>query len=409
MKSFLMKAWSTLAISSLAVTGLHADYTRSGQVTVMPGSSCNDCCCDKVEPCYGYAYNPPIFFEDCCGWFADIEFLYWKPCQAGVSYGAVYTARLNSPFVDHFDVIGTIDGVQKYPKFEWDAGFRVGLGYRLPCDCWEVVLRFTHFRTENCGNCISGQFDDVSDFSADCTQGQIFAPAYSTVVDFFLPTDFEIWKVCNDWKVHLNQLDLQFAREFFVGRCVTLRPFAGLRALFLEQRYNIDYLAEGTAFTSDVEALDLKEYVKMKDDFKGTGLIAGLESTYGFGCGLAFYGSATGALVYGQFDVVQRDEITFSSGASTGAASTFRFNQTKTDNHTCLLAGADLEFGLRWRQAVNCDRNAFTLKLGWEHHVLFDYNKYRSLASPALSNVVNNNPSGNLYFYGIVFAATIDF
>ncbi len=409
MKSFMMKAWATLAIATIAVGGLHADYTRSGQVTVMPGCA-TDCCCDTPEPCYGYAYNPPVFFEDCCGWFADIEFLYWKPCQEGISYGSVYSLRVTDSFgFDSFDLMGCLDGTVKNPKFEWDAGFRVGIGYRLPCDCWEVGLRFTHYRTDNCGSCISGQFDSYPDFGGDYALGSVFAPAYSTIVDVYYPTDFEMWKVCTDWKIHFNQVDLEFAREFLVGRCVTLRPYAGLRSIFIEERYNIDTVAQGTASGSGNEALDLKEYVKMKNDFKGTGLIAGLQSTFGFGCGLAFYGNATGSLIYGEYEINQKDEITFVDGTSTGANSAVRVSHTKHDNHNCLLAGADIEFGLRWRQAVNCERNAFTLKLGWEHHCWFDYNKLRSLASPSFSNVVDNSPSGNLYFYGIVFAATIDF
>jgi hypothetical protein len=208
--------------------------------------------------------------------------------------------------------------------------------------------------------------------------------------------------VTADWKVHFNQLDLDFARECFLGRRLTFRPYAGIRVLFIEEKYDIATVSSATLTGTPV--VTNREAVTMKDHFKGVGLKAGFLTSFDFSCGIALYGDATWSSTFGQFKVKQN-----STASVVGSGSPATLSVSKDDTHDDLLNNFDIAFGIRWRQLFDCDRNAFTLRLGWENHVFFDFNKFRSLATPEFDSIVDNSPGGDLSFYGIVFAAGIDF
>jgi hypothetical protein len=383
------------------------------------------------EPCFGYAYNPPVFVNDCCGWFADVEFLYLKPVQEGISPGATGGASGVSPITTPIlvetttvglptaDFSGKIDERFHHPHYDWDSGFRVGLGYRLPCDCWEVSAIFTHYRT-NCCNNENTSFlvtPAVETTRRATLNGTLFAPSYSIYREAVSPFDLSQIALESEWRLNWNQVDLQFSREFYVGRCVTLRPHTGLRALFLEEKYHINQFASGITGVAPIagEIASVRETIRMQNNFKGIGVLAGLDMAFDFGCGLAFYGEATGSLNFGKYRTTQQADgalNTFLAGRGTATPTLGGLTPNSLhikDDLDDLLANLDLKFGIRWRNRMNCDRNAFTLKLGWENHVFFGYNRFRNTVAPTFNDVVTNSPTGNLSLYGIVFAAVLDF
>ncbi len=409
MRSFLNKVCSALAVAVLSVSALQADAYNE----------CTPCCTTRVEPCYGYAYNPGVFIADCCGWYANIAFLYWKPNQEGISAGTINSVQQNPTGValteaQSFDFIGTTNAQQVYPRFEWDSGFRVGIGYHLPCDSWSVGLEYTHYRTDTHTNYASAFTDTLNGVNPIGIQGSIFSPAYSATFDSSNVFSQTQVAVDVDWRIQFNQLDLDFNREFYVARWMTLKPHAGLRALFINQNYNINKRASG--FDPFVAATSLntnsvgqnREIIKMDNDFKGVGLEGGLDMSFDLGCDLAFYGELGAGATFGRVRVTQRDNSTNQFGPTT-LSTTEQINYRVTDNYDTILCNADLAFGIRWRQRVNCDENVFTINFGYEEHIFFGYNRFRNLLGPGLQDVITNSPTGNLSFYGIVFAAAIDF
>ena len=408
MRSFLKMTWGTIAVAVLSVSALQADPFDNGDT----------CCTPRIEPCYGYAYNPGVFIADCCGWYANIAYLYWKPNQEGISAGTLNNltespAGVIESGVGAFDFIGTDDAKQVYPKFEWDSGFRIGIGYHLPCDSWSVGLEYTHYRTDSHTTYSSAFVDSSGRLIGSGISGSLFAPAYSAAydsTDIFSQTQVA---VDVDWRIQFNQLDLDFGREFYVARWMTLRPHVGLRALFINQSYNLQKNASGfnqatvgTAFTNSIG--QTREAIKMNNDFKGVGLEGGLDMSFDLGCDLAFYGELAGGATFGRARVTQRANATNQFGV-TSITTTEPINYRITDNYDTILCNADMAFGLRWRQRVNCDESLLTINFGYEEHIFFGYNRFRNIVGPRLQNVITNSPTGNLSFYGIVLSAAIDF
>lgn len=404
MKPSFKHILGALAVVLAAPAGAHAEYIveQSGCLSSMG-------CGQPARPCYGYAYNPPTFMADCCGWTAGIDFLYLKYRQDCISFGR--EVRLESYENDSANAAifkGAGYSTDKFVEQQWNAGFRLALGYKGACDCWDLNLVFTHFNPDDVSTRVATQFTEGTTVSA----GTVFIPtfsAFSSIVDIsFLPDAFSRFTAEADLHFRFNQLDLDMSRDFFVGRCVTMKPVFGLRALFVDEKYNIVYEAETASGAAT--AIDYREDVKMENEFKGVGLKAGLESTYSIGCGLAFYGSATGAIAYGEYEVDQRNSLFVTTTVGTNTADTGTFQLHHADQYNTLVSAADLGLGLTWTQLFNCDKSAFNVKIGYEHHVVYDFNQFRSITIlDDLGNASAACASGDLALYGIVVGANVAF
>ena len=117
------------------------------------------------------------------------------------------------------------------PKERFEPGFRVGLNYYSPCDCWDAALNYTYFhtkaKTEGYSNVASGGSATATNFIA-------FRPLWESV-DNSVP-DFARGK----WLLDLNYLDLEIGHKYYVSSCFVLRPFIGLRGARINQNYNYD-------------------------------------------------------------------------------------------------------------------------------------------------------------------------
>ncbi len=71
------------------------------------------------------------------GFFTHAAALYWQAEESGLGYA------LKSPSSENLASNSSI----KNPTFDWDFGFKFGLGYRIPHDCFEFELQFTSFQT----------------------------------------------------------------------------------------------------------------------------------------------------------------------------------------------------------------------------------------------------------------------
>jgi len=105
--------------------------------------------------------------------------------------------------------------------FEWDCGFRIGAGYNIPYDRWDIGLNWTHMRNHS---------RDHMSGDSDTAIQQVWGSATPEGTLGVATT-----KARGSWKVNLEQVDLQLGREFYVGRHLTLRPNVGARSAFISK------------------------------------------------------------------------------------------------------------------------------------------------------------------------------
>lgn len=381
----LNKMWSVFAAALLLVTSA-ASAAYNGY------SSSQDCCpflCPARPVC-----NP------CGNWFVSADLLVWSACEDGLGFGVRATGTTTEDIFEE---------KEKNLSEKWNAGFRVGLGYNMPCDGWDITGYWTHIEGHRKGS-------ETSDFITD-SDGEItvFFPSWIEVP--FIPDG-----VNADWKLRLDVIDLELGREFYISKCLTLRPFIGVRAARIDQKFDVEAFSDRNLQTFNLET-------EMKNDYCGVGLRAGMDSEWSFGCGWSIYGQAAVSLLYGHFNLKREhfeidpaDDTAFSSPSDDEFVTELSH---KSDHHNACRAITDLGVGVRWKQYFDCDCMALTLQLGWEQHMFFGQNYFQDVLAEQsfLTNPINpstdliTNTSrvatqynrGDLCVQGVTLSAKLDF
>ncbi len=273
---------------------------------------------------------------------------------------------------------------------KWNVGFRVGIGYNLPHDGWDIDLTWL-------------RFTDHGHRNVHASSTQFIFPTLAHPADPIAQDDY-CQRAHGHWSLRLNQLDLDLGREFFVSKWLTLRPHFGVRSDWIYQKLEAEYRNfAGDPTPNEVEA----EY---KDHWWGIGLEAGLDTQWGLGSGWSIFGNLTTAIIYGFHDLKFEDENTPAAvNISNGASSLPNGNFVDLDHvyrisHPVL----DLEMGLRWDNMFCDDRIHLGLQIGWEHHIYFSQNQFPIFTDDfAFGQFVSNQ--GDLTLQGWTFSARLDF
>ena len=268
------------------------------------------------------------------------------------------------------------DGHIKSPDFEWDGGFRLGLGIKLPYDGWDLLFNYTYVQGKASGK------------ASAPTDGAVF-PLW--MAPFNLPTNFFVEQAKLHWRSLLNMADVELGRNCLVSQWVSLRPFMGVRAAWIDQNLHINYTG-GTA----VAAGD-KDQLLFTNDFWGMGLRLGFDTLWGLGSGFGIYGNGAASLLAGDFTVRQKEKLK--------EADLMRMN-LKADTSS-VVAGAELALGFQWDKLFSQERYHLGLKLGWELNLFFDQNR--------LVQFLGGNPGSisqsdaDLSFQGLTVGFRFDF
>jgi hypothetical protein len=273
------------------------------------------------------------------------------------------------------------DGRIKDPKFDWDVGFRVGLGYNMPHDGWDIYADWTSFHTH-------------ARNSQSAPVGGSLLAVWNNPNLGGVAFDSNIQDAKANWRLRLNMVDLELGREFFVSKWMTLRPHMGLRTAWVRQKYNVRYLNSnffGFAGTAS-------DTVKMKNRYWGLGIRSGLDTQWGLGCGWSIYGDAALSLLRGNFRVDEKETVSVTSTLSPKLRD--RFQATR--------AMADLAMGLRWDQLFGDDEYRLAIQAGWEHHLFFGQNQLKNFVSDSFEGKYTEN-NGDLGLSGFTLEVRFDF
>lgn len=292
-------------------------------------------------------------YSDCCEWSVGdgkmtlgADWLYWKVQQDGIRTG---TISVETPSDAPVAAIAT-RAVR--PNFKYDSGFRVNLGYELPCDCWDINVAYTYIPSHA----------KTSSFAAE-SDLESFTPAI--VLGDFAVDSFTTFR--SKWDFNANNVDLDIGRTVSFGECLKVRPHVGVRATWYDQKYR--YF--GTSPIVDSEAI-AGTALSLKEKFQGYGVEAGLWGDWKLGCGISLVGHFGGSILYSRYEV--------KSAAEQGliveddlVAPVLSFTKDKIYTATPTV---DYFIGLQYADCF-CDMMV-KAHVGWEQHVLFDTNRFLS-------------------------------
>lgn len=316
-----------------------------------------------VPPARKWALFNPNSLQNSQNLWVEGDFLYWQSSMGSLDYGI--TSKSSTRIED---------GKVKSPHFNWDFGFRLGLGYKLPHDKWDLFVNYTYVHANAQGH--AGGSD------------RVVLPSLAT--NFAALSPFYASSAHAHWKMHLNMGDVELGRTCVAGKWLSIRPFIGIRGLVIDQDYDVVYKG-GMVAPSD------QDKVSMDSDFWGVGIRTGFDSLWGLGKGISIYGNGSISLLSGNFDVHEREKLE--------AIAIRKFDaQRDIDN---VVVTADLALGLQWDYLFSKNRYHFGVKFGWEFDLFFDQNQ--------LFNFMSTNPGAfncnhdDLTFQGLTLGFRFDF
>lgn len=279
------------------------------------------------QPCC--LINPPArpYPAECWGFYINIDPIIWQAHVNGTGF-AVVTKK--SP--DFFNATG--QSRVRNLNYDWDWGFRLGIGLNTTHDAWDFLLQWTRWCT-----------DGKRNVNAEDDQTIFPRFGHSSLLG---PTSAN--RVSAKWEMDYNLLDLEWARSFFVSSCVSLRPFGGLRTAWIDQKeFDIDFR---DLINSSFSTFDILQ----SDRFWGIGIRTGLDSSWELSHGFSLFNNFAGNLLYSYHSVHHKE---------------------KGDGNTLFDVGSfhhqgsaifDMQIGIRF-DWFSCDCCYHVgLDLGWEHH-----------------------------------------
>lgn len=313
----------------------------------------------------------PPFYDQLCGSgrFLRLEYLYWSSGEPDLSYALTATAKPAEP--ESADTALFLSPV-KYHQIgnRWDSGLRIGIGRHSSCDGWDSNLNWTYFRTKKT------ECSSVPTFGNPLIEpdGIFFPSAFQDVLinqwvnqsqtNLNIPLYFQ--QVDAEYKMYIHQLNLEMGRKYWLSQWFALRLFAGARALSTKTKF--ETVSSGT-YGADTFS---KYQDKLTNKTKAAGLISGMQPNFYLTPNFAVFGSFEGSLLWGRFTEKKAEQYSLDQNEPDFD---LIYNHSFSSNEQRMLAGIDLQAGLRWEVCWCCDEFRTAIDLGWEQHILFDLNK----------------------------------
>lgn len=308
---------------------------------------------------FAFADNvcPPPACDPCARWCDNVSFnaswLYWKVGGEDFDYAVEKFTNDNCDCL--FESRTKIHDVD----FDWDSGFRIGVGFDVPCWGWGVDLNWTHL--------------DTSSRSRTHVEGRRGVDvAYS-----FLPVYGFTDTLCEDEradfsgavKFRYNVIDLEFGKWCCCG-CLAYRPHVGLRGADIQERFNNGIELFNTAFENDGLTIN-DANLHAENNFKGLGLRAGLDVSLCLCDNWSIIGRSAASVIWGQTHLRQHLTLGIEDGSEDFDA--IRSNIRENFHQARYIT--DLSLGVRWK-TVACGCYPLTVEISWEHHFLFNQKRY---------------------------------
>lgn len=306
------------------------------------------------------AANPYMNYNECAlSTFCDgkitvgADWLYWKVTEDNLSVGSIATETLTDDTLPL-----EVQGSYLNQNFKWESGFRLNLGYELPCGCWGIDVIYTYMPGHSQSPTFTTTDLAFNQFNPDLVDFPILS-IFNPNGRLLPPTT-----VRAKWNLAANNIDVDLARTVCFGDCLKLRPHIGFRTTWFNQKLRY------TAFTIiPTTPLQQSFFAKFSEKFTGCGVEGGLWGEWDVGgCGLSVIGHFGGSILYSKFRVHQRAiaaNETVLPGVLTDVGG------SATLHH----ATPTLDYFLGLQYDASLWDLSFAMHAGWEQHILFDVNK----------------------------------
>lgn len=287
------------------------------------------------------------------GWFFTGDFLFWK--LYGLQTDFVFESRPGST---------VFKGDVEHMTFRWRPGYRLSLGYIFDYDGWDVNLIFTDYTTK-------------AKHSERAHGDALLYPLWGA------SSEAQIMHA--KWSVNYWEFDLNLGRNFFLSRFLSFHPSFGLTFAQINQHRSAETFM-------NAEHLHLRGV----NHFQGIGPRMGVDTQFFLGRNFSLYGNVAGALLWGDFDVHEKQAST--------RTSTVYYDQ---DGDTHRMAPMiNMGIGIAFETNFNNNCNHFLVKVGYEGQYFWRQTQFPLLSDVSFSQ---QRVSGDLGMQGLTVDFRFDF
>ncbi len=281
------------------------------------------------------------------GWYIFGDAIYWKADVGSTDW----VNEVNS-------IVNPVRAKNHSLNYNWDWGFKAGIGFNMDHDMWDSSLMYTWFLTNHKSHVngdngqtiqLTDQIGIASDFSAQPTSGS------------------------TRWDLRFCMFDWELGRWHYVSKNIALRPHVGIKGGWINQKIRTSFGYTPSSPTSPASATE-----KFKNNYWGIGPALGINTLWVLGSAgqamdhrFSIFGDAGGALMYGRFTLSDKQNV---YNQSQTLVTNGGLNQKGLNRNlaTAMLEGA---LGLSWDVPFNSGRNHFMLKVGYELQYWFRQNQ----------------------------------
>jgi hypothetical protein len=325
------------------------------------------------------------------GWRISVDVLYWQTKVGGTEYAVGFNGITNSSYARKYYV--------QEPKFQWDFGFKVGVGYNFDHDGWETNLQYTYLRNNAQDHVIqnhlpSGVLSSIVDNGAILAASSFDqALTNGTILDY--ATEGKAY-VRNKY----DNLKLDLARDFFVSKYLSVRPNFGVQATWINLTRKAKFTGGQVAFTAvdsgfsggitkNYSARGLgSSFVRqhVESNFFGVGPKAGVDSRWHLVENFCLYANSEAALLFGRFKLSR--DLSNTANRANSIDGYFSFHR--------LNPMVRFDLGVTYDKYMMCDTQHLGISLGYENVYYWDV------------NVIDLIPAG-VGMYGVTLKFVWDF
>jgi hypothetical protein len=402
-----------MVASLLAATSVFGGITRNhnrGACAPQPSE-----CCPPQAPHVprGCGYNAPAEINIGCqhdiDFFASGSFIYWQPSQDNMDIGLTDNNPFLVPSLAAGTGLPTIQGAYIEMDYDFQPGFKVGLGMNLQVDDWDGYAEYTRVHGTH----------STSSNGPSATSPSIFATFGSPYITsaargIFSAGGIAFNTVYGKYKNNLDFVDAEMGRSYYVGKRLIFRPAWGARGAWILQNIHVAYNNTTGAISADPtgqivsfpSALD----VYQRSHSWAVGPRAGLTMDWMFGYGIRFFGSGYADILFTRYKI-QDKSVLIPRVPNTVVATPFALTGNPIslityDKVNAIRTHLDFEMGFGWGSYFGHHNWHVDLSASYGFQVFFSQNMFRHYDS-GIS--VNSEPHGDLYVQGLTATVRFDF
>lgn len=352
----------------------------------------NDPCCPPPDPCAKCAQIWPTRGPDwiitpsagpCVnrGWDAHItvDFLYWSIRENQL--GFAITEHIQT--LPDAQVTVTSKGTTIHPDWNFEPGYRIGVGILKDHDGWDISAKYTWISVDGTKKRVS----------IDDTNTERIRPIGGLASD---PGIEQITQASGLWKLDFSVIDAELGRNFFISRYLVLRPFVGFKGTWQDQTYHVKLIGMVPEFgLADNSAQGISNQTL---SYWGVGIRAGLNTSWHFNRCWSLFGEMAFTGLWEEFCA----ETKATRALLTPQVGSSPVNTLYTESEfSTIKPVVELLIGLRYESWFCCETYHMSLDGGWELQWWGDQNQFFETA--------RESRLGDLVLNGLTLRFRLDF